>query len=119
MTGCNELRNELKADGASGTRNKNSHGVILTFITTARQVVEANVNSSGGMWRRRKPAQCGTQIRPGPMIAGQPMMRDRIGLENVPVPMARHAPTKPCPNKKGALSARLKCFSGNDPLSES
>ena len=34
MTGCNELRNELKADGASGARNKNSHGVILIFVAT-------------------------------------------------------------------------------------
>lgn len=34
MTGLNQLRNELKADGASGTRNKNSHGVILMFVAT-------------------------------------------------------------------------------------
>ena len=34
MTGCNQLRNELKADGAGGARNKNSHGVILTFVAT-------------------------------------------------------------------------------------
>jgi hypothetical protein len=34
VTGCNELRNELKADGAGGARNKNSHGVILIFVAT-------------------------------------------------------------------------------------
>ena len=57
MTSRNQLRNEFKADGASGTRNKNSHGVILIFVATERQVVEANVNSSVRMWRRRKTVQ--------------------------------------------------------------
>ena len=52
MTGRNELRNKLEADGAGGARNKNSHGVILIFVATARQVVGANVKSSVRMWRR-------------------------------------------------------------------
>ena len=47
MTSRNQLLNELKADGAGGARNKNSHGVILTFVATERQVVGANVKSSG------------------------------------------------------------------------
>jgi hypothetical protein len=64
VTGCNQLRNELKADGASGTRNKNSHGVILIFVATARQVVGANEKSSVRMWRR-KSVWRGTRIRPG------------------------------------------------------
>jgi hypothetical protein len=34
MTGCKQLRNELKADGAGGARNKNSHDVILIFVAT-------------------------------------------------------------------------------------
>jgi hypothetical protein len=46
MTGCNQLRNKLEANGASGARNKNSHRVILIFVATERQVVEANVKSS-------------------------------------------------------------------------
>src|SRR5207249_2417453 len=50
-----------------GARNKNSHGVILTLVATARQVVGANVKSScecgGGENLCR-----GTQIGPGPEI---------------------------------------------------
>jgi hypothetical protein len=102
MTGCNELRNELKADGAGGARNKNSHGVLLTFVATARQVVGANVKSSVRMWRWRKSMQA-AELRSG---------RGRLHL----------VPNKNCtwcPNKKGALSARLRCLFDNRPISES
>jgi hypothetical protein len=100
MTGCNQLRNELKADGASGARNKNSHGVILIFVATERQVVGANVKSSvecGGGGKL-----CGAELGSG---------RGRWSLDG--------SMTSAGPNKKGALSARLKCFSGNDRFSES
>jgi hypothetical protein len=115
MTGRNQLRKELKADGASGTRNKNSRGVILTFVATERQVVGANVKSSVRMWRRRKTVRA-AELRSGrrPVIAGQPMIRTSSALK-----MFRYRLHPSSSNKKGALSARLKCFSGNDPLSGS
>jgi hypothetical protein len=94
MTGGNQLRNEFKADGASGTRNKNSHGVILIFVATARQVVGTNVKSSVRMRRLRKTARA-AELRSG---------RGRL-----------HRVLQ----KKGALLARLRCLFDDRPISES
>jgi hypothetical protein len=67
--------------------------VILLFVATERQVVEANVKSSG---------ECGD----GGKLCGAELSSGRGCWHCVF-------------QQKGALSARLKCFSGNDPLSES
>jgi hypothetical protein len=101
MTGCNELRNKLKADGTGGARNKNSHGVILTFVAPERQVVGANVKSSGECGGSGK--LCGVKLRswPSRMITGRFGDRDLMGR-----PTKRRAIGAPQISHNERLSAR-------------